>query len=401
MTTQTLPQKFRAVEQDVNQVVLDRVDEVHSAMLSLVARQHMFLLGTPGIAKSMLFDQVVARIVGANAFKWQLTKFSVPEEVFGGPDLLTLKDSGVYRRITEGKLPTAHIGWIDEVFKANSSILNAFLLLINERQFINPGDDPNVPLMSLFTASNEMPQSTELEALVDRLLIRHIVHELTDPDLLVQMLAMEPREPEAFLTLDDLEQAQQEAQQVVIGDNVYEAMLELATKLRKEGITVTDRRLKQSMSIIKAEAYLAGRDVAEVVDTKPLVYVMWRDPSHFETVRKMVLDLADPIEREVLKLRSELEKAYAEFKAVMDDEDNKHTRAKQAMLTYGYFKKARAEYSALAEQQRESGRHSKALEDLRRRLKELAPIILSDGVGVDDDDADELDKAIENRSEGF
>lgn len=396
-----LYEKFRAVEQDIALNVLDRHDEIHSAMIALVARQHMFLLGKPGIAKSMLFDQLIARITDVNSFKWQLNKFSVPEEVFGGPDLMTLKDTGVYRRITKGKLPTAHLGWIDEVFKANSSILNAFLLLINEREFINPGDDPRVPLISLFTASNEMPQTSELEALVDRLLIRHIVNELTDPELIVEMLALEETKPQAFISLDDIEQAQHEASQVQIGDRIYAAMLELSTKLRREGIDVTDRRLKQSMSIIKAEAWLNGRDVAEVFDTRPLVFVMWRDPNHFEQVRKIVLDLADPVEREVLKLRDELEKAYSEFKTVMDDEDNKHTRAKQSMQTYGYFKKARSEYNELRERQLETGRPSKSLEDLRRRLRELAPIVLADGIGLPDSEATDWDQVIENRTEGL
>lgn len=396
-----LQNKFQAVEEDMALSVLDRTEEIHSAMLSLVSRQHMFLLGKPGIAKSMLFDQLIARITDINSFKWQLNKFSVPEEVFGGPDLLTLKDTGVYRRITDGKLPTAHLGWIDEVFKANSSILNALLLIVNEREFMNPGDDPNVPLISLFTASNEMPQSSELEALVDRLLLRHLVKELQDPDLIVQMLALEPREPQAFLTLSDIEQANKEASQVEIGDNIYASMLELANKLRREGIEVTDRRLKQSMSIIKAEAWLNGRNIAEVIDTRPLVYVMWRNPAHFEQVRKIVLDLADPIEREVLKLREELEKAYAEFRLVMADEDNKHTRAKQSMQTYGYFKKARGEYQELRARQNETGRTSKSLEDLRRRMKELAPIILAEGIGLPDTEAEQLDTAIENRTDGF
>jgi len=396
-----LYEKFRAVEDDMALSVLDRREELHSAMISLVARQHMFLLGKPGIAKSMLFDQLIIRIADINSFKWQLNKFSVPEEVFGGPDLLTLKETGVYRRITAGKLPTAHIGWIDEVFKANSSILNAFLLLINEREFINPGDDSNVPLISLFTASNEMPQTSELEALVDRLLIRHIVHELSDPELIVEMLSLEDREPQATITLADIEQAQREAKDVVIGDHIYTAMLELSTKLRRVGIDVTDRRLKQSMGIIKAEAWLNGRSVAEVIDTRPLVYVMWRDPNHFEQVRKIVLDLADPVEREVLKLRDELEKAYSEFKTVMDDEENKHTRAKQSLQTYGYFKKARSEYNALRERQAETGRPSKSIEDLRRRLRELAPIIIADGIGLNESDATDWDQVIENRTEGL
>ena len=168
-----------------------------------------------------------------------------------------------------------------------------------------------------------------------------------------------------------------------------------------EGITVTDRRFRQSISIIKAEAWLNGRAVAEVVDTKPLVYVMWRDPAQFELVRKIVLDLADPLEREVLKLRDELEKAYAEFNAVMADNDNKHTRAQQAMQTYSYFKKARGEWRKLSDLSKESGRESKSLDSLKKRLKDVGPKILHEGMGIDDEDSDAIDIAIEKRSEGF
>lgn len=393
-------EKFRALQEDIAGTVLDRHEEIHSAVLALVARQHMFLLGKPGVAKSMLFDQLTDRITDINTYKWQLNKFSVPEEIFGGPDLKMLKEEGTYRRITDGKLPQAHIGWVDEVFKANSSILNALLLIINEREFHNPGDDPHVPLVSLFTASNEMPQNAELEALVDRLLIRHIVSPLGDPDLIVQMLDAEEREPEVFISLEEIEQAHVEAQKVVIGERIFEVVLELKSKLEREGIEVTDRRLKQSMSIIKAEAWLNGHEIADVMDTRPLSYVFWRDPSQFDTVRRIVLDVADPIEREVLKLADELDKVYAEFRQVMADEDNDYARAKQSMETYKYFKKARDEYGVLRDRQIEQGRTTtKALDDMRRRLRELGPKILSEGVGLPD--AEAFDEAIEKRSKGF
>lgn len=396
----SLREKFLAVEEDMGQVVLDRTDEIHSSMLALISRRHMFLLGTPGVAKSMLVDELVRRI-DARTFKWLLTKFSVPEEIFGGPDLMTLKNEGIYRRITDGKLPKAEIAFIDEIFKANSSILNSLLKILNENEFDNPGDDPSVPLITLFSASNEMPQSAELEALVDRLPIRHIVKELSDPELFVKMLALEDSEPTSFITLEDIAEAQRQSSSVEIGDHIYQSMLELSQKLRTEGITVTDRRFRQSISIIKAEAWLNGRAVAEVVDTKPLVYVMWRDPAQFELVRKIVLDLADPLEREVLKLRDELEKAYAEFNAVMADNDNKHTRAQQAMQTYSYFKKARGEWRKLSDLSKESGRESKSLDSLKKRLKDVGPKILHEGMGIDDEDSDAIDIAIEKRSEGF
>ena len=169
-----LVEKFKAVENDLNRVLIERREEVHSSVLALAGKRHLFMFGPPGVAKSFLVDELVRRIVadGENAavcFKWLLTKFSVPEELYGGPDLLTLKDKGIYRRVTDGKLPQAHIAFLDEAFKANSAILNSLLKILNENEFDNPGDEPHVPLITMFAASNELPASSELEALADRL----------------------------------------------------------------------------------------------------------------------------------------------------------------------------------------------------------------------------------------
>lgn len=52
-----------------------------------------------------------------------LTKFTEPSEIMGPVDIQELK-SGRYSRKIEGHLPTAKIAFLDEIFKANSAILN-------------------------------------------------------------------------------------------------------------------------------------------------------------------------------------------------------------------------------------------------------------------------------------
>lgn len=84
-----------------------------------------------------------------------------------------------YVRKIDGYLPTAEVAFVDEIFKANSAILNALLTLLNERLFDNGNQRLPVPLLCLVGASNELPESEELDALYDRFLIRRTVSQVS------------------------------------------------------------------------------------------------------------------------------------------------------------------------------------------------------------------------------
>ena len=132
----------------------DRV--VDGLLIALLARQHVLLLGPPGTAKSLLARTLCESLEGARFFEWLLTKFSTPEELFGPVSLQAL-EAGRYERITDGKIPEAHVAFLDEVFKSNSAILNALLTLMNERMYHEGSAARPVPLQTLVAASNELP----------------------------------------------------------------------------------------------------------------------------------------------------------------------------------------------------------------------------------------------------
>lgn len=386
MSNLALQEKFIAVEDDMNTVLVERSDEIHSAILCILARRHLFMVGPPGVAKSLLVDELVRRIEGAVKFKWLLTKFSVPEELFGGPDLLTLKDSGVYRRITDGKLPEAHIGWIDEIFKANSAILNSLLKILNEGQFDNPGDDPNVPLVTLFAASNEIGNTAELEALADRLHMWHHVQPIRENSNFVRMLQGSESEPEAFITLEDIYKAQAEIEHVILGDDIMGALLELRTTLNNEEIKVTDRRFHQTLAVIRAQAWLDGREVADIGDVIPLQHMLWRQLEHLPKVRDAVYDLADPVEKEAIRVREEWEAAYQAFKDATQANEMAGRRSTATLEIMRKYKGARKEVKKLTDARKHTARKCRPLEDLKRRLKELGPEILQEGFELSEND---------------
>ena len=143
----------------------ERKDVIDGSLAAVLAGEHVLLIGPPGTAKSALV-RCLAQVFGGSYLERLLTKFSTPEELFGPISLKALEQDR-FVRVTAGKLPEAEFAFIDEIFKSNSAVLNSLLSIVNERLFHN--DSPiHCPLVSLFGASNELPDGKELEALFDK-----------------------------------------------------------------------------------------------------------------------------------------------------------------------------------------------------------------------------------------
>src|SRR3954451_4622497 len=151
-------------------------DEVIDLMaLAVVAGEHLFLYGPPGTAKSALI-RAFARAVHGRYFEYMLTRFSEPNEVFGPIDIVRLRE-GVVATVTTGMLPEAEFVFLDELFNANSAILNNLLTVLNERVYRRGAETHRLPLLALFSASNHLPEDDALRALFDRFLLRcHVGH---------------------------------------------------------------------------------------------------------------------------------------------------------------------------------------------------------------------------------
>jgi MoxR-like ATPase len=298
-------EKASIFTENLSRAFLEREEVADGIMLALAARQHVLLLGPPGTAKSAMIEFAARQVAGARYFRWLLTRFTTPEELFGPVSLRALQEDS-YRRKTEGKLPEAHLGFVDEVFKANSAVLNTLLSVMNERMFFNDGEPVRVPLISLFGASNELPEAEEeaaLQALADRFLLRYVVSYVTTKRHKLSLLLQEEPEPEPVLTLADLETLHAASRQVAFPKAAAEALVAVTDAVRREGIEVSDRRMKQCVTLLRAKALLAGASQVEPDrDFGILRHALWTSPEQRDVVAQTVIKTVTSIEAELEEL---------------------------------------------------------------------------------------------------
>lgn len=274
---------------EMNNGLLERSEQVKLILLAALAGEHVLLLGPPGTAKSELAKRLKNVFVEANYFERLLTRFSVPEEVFGPLSIQALEQDQ-YKRLTSGYLPEASVAFIDEIFKANSAILNSLLTLLNERQFDNGNRRYPVPLISVVAASNELPEGEELDALYDRFMLRSFVHPVSDDSFTgLLTLGSETCDPDLSIRLkiEDLTEVQELAEKVELTTDVIALCNEFRRHLQQEDIYVSDRRWRKLIKLMKVSAFTSGFNEVSNYDAWILPHCLWQNPEQLAGLQQV------------------------------------------------------------------------------------------------------------------
>ena len=293
---------------------VDKQQLIDLMVVAAVAQEPLLLVGPPGTAKSDLvlkFKDALG-INQEDYFEYMLTRFTEPSEIIGPIDINELRD-GRYIRREKGKLPTAKLAFLDEIFKSNSAILNILLTIINEKKFYQDGIPQPVSLRVLFAATNEIPEHGELGALKDRFVLKaesmpvqndHF-SDLIDTGLKAEVYRNLNQKPwvEDHATFDDIIKANRYLMflfggQNAVGDETdrakffpddvfreYQRLVK--TLVREDKLFVSDRKLVKLYKLFRVRSWLLTGGTVTRDDLRLLMY-LGESPEEMALLREKI-----------------------------------------------------------------------------------------------------------------
>lgn len=176
----------------VDDQMIGRRELAEMVIASLISGVPMVVLGPPGTGKSQTVRLIADACRGVDStgdgrvtrkcFEYLLTSHTMPEELFGPPDLEKLRE-GKFHRVTREMLPESEFAFLDEAFRASPHIMNTLLSIINERRFHDGAVVRRVPLLGVVAASNFAPAEPESQAFFDRFPVRYWVKSVLAGEL--------------------------------------------------------------------------------------------------------------------------------------------------------------------------------------------------------------------------
>ena len=361
--------KLLKLETEINRCFMEREEIVRGLLVTAIARGNMLILGAPGAAKTAIAE-TLSRQLGGNFFSRLLTKVSAPEELFGPLSLKALENDQ-YKRVTKGKLPEADVAVIDEVFKCNSSVLNTLLPIMNERVYFDDSSTPKpIPLQVLVGLSNELPDggvNGELAALWDRFDLKYTVDYVKDERNFATMLKLSNGKPSTTISLQELQSAQQQAEQVNISDDTINALVRLWKELKSQCFIISDRRFRNCLRFLKAHAWLEGRNVVADDDIAILSNMLWTDPEQIKQSKKIVMGFANPLAVKA----NEIFDGASELAAKLKETPDSAERTGMATEANHKFKVAQKMLDGLLKQAKSEGKATGKIIERLAQIKEM------------------------------
>lgn len=348
-----LQEKIKQLIKQTSIDLYEREEVVKLCFLALLGGESIFLLGQPGVGKSLLARRIKDAIKDGSSFEYLMNRFSTPEEIFG-PISLRLLDEDRYERVTSGYLPSSDIVFLDEIWKASPAIQNTLLTVINEKLFRNGSSDIKVPLKLLISASNELPAPNEgLDALFDRFIIRYYVNNISS-EALFNKLMDSPNNyianKDNCISMDELAEIEREVKKIKVNEDVLifinKLRKEFAVKLGEKAPYVSDRRWKKIFGLLKVSAWSSSRKEISFSDLLLIPHMIWENEDQIKMVGDVLNEawtkhVQESVSKDIRELKYFIGKSKDDFSALWNKDK---TQEQRIMMTEGnssiktYFK---------------------------------------------------------------
>lgn len=382
---------LRAILDEVSALFLERRAVIEAVLMAVLAKEHAFILGPPGTAKSEMIREIIDRFTGAAYFEQLLSKNRPDAAVLGPYDMKLLREHSQFKRKDTGFLTTAHFAMLDEVGKMSPTLGHDLLAALNERikHEVNGARSAHgIPLYSALTASNELiaDESEDAAALWDRLLVRTVVDYIQESGNFAVLLQGNVGRSQAAIrtTVDftDLADAIDNVVPVIpIPHGAVETVMKLRDELRSAEITVSDRRWRQAMKLTQASAFFNGRSQVEDDDLHVLRYALWDGPQQIKTVERLALSLSNPVAEKCLAILDSTEEIAA---AIRDRKGRSITeRASYGTEANGKLKTLLAEAKQLEQESLAANRSTTKVQEVMDRISAVRRSVLIDCLDMD------------------
>lgn len=293
-----MEQKISSIIQKLSHGLTEREPIIKAALLATLSGEMLMIFGPLGTSKNLVAQRLAECLEHQTAtayFEYLLTSHSKPEEIFGPLSKPDFKAEPI-RHQTAGYLPSANLAFIDEIFAANTTILNALLTILQERVYHNGGQRQPVPLRTLIAATSHLPLNKhELATLYDCFLVRVVVNYIK-PQNLARLFNYGLTTPQPDkISAAELHAIQINASAVAIPANIIKAIqsiwLDYHEKFKQDQReNLSDHRLKKAIHLLRVSATTNGRTEVNLSDVVLLKDCLWNHPDNAPKIHDLVIN---------------------------------------------------------------------------------------------------------------